>query len=146
MLVRHEDCRAVERTLTELEPCRSGRLVACSHRHVWPPGKDVQRVRVHEATVVVPHIDHDPVPALVLRVEIEEELVERALPHVEEMDVTEATVAGFRHVGPPFLNPLSIQQPFLSRRVDGSNRHVALNAGRRCDAHRYLLVGSVREQ
>src|SRR5205823_4571957 len=71
MLVRDEDRRALERTLTEQRARRHRFESAPHHIEVTTSRQDINRVHVDEAAVVVADVDHDALARLVFRIEID---------------------------------------------------------------------------
>ncbi len=93
VLVRHEHRRQLERALAELRARRRRAEAARLHGEVRPAREDVERVRVHETAVVVPHVDDDALSRLVLGVEVDVQLRERGVAHVEHVHVAERAAA-----------------------------------------------------
>src|SRR5678816_3407367 len=93
MLIGDENRRTIEGALAQNGASRCGARAAQRHRQITSTRENVDRVNVHEATAVIANVDHDTVFRVVLGIEIDVQLVERVLRHVEHVRVTEPAVA-----------------------------------------------------
>ncbi len=122
VLVGDEHRRRLERPLAENRAGRRFGHDARGHAQVRLPGEHVDRVRVHEAAVVVSNVDHDAVELVILDVQIDVELVERRRAHVDHVDVAEPAAARLQHVLAIGLDP--------PRDTAGSSRSPGWSDGR----------------
>src|SRR4051794_40921189 len=99
MQIRHQYRRLLERALTEHRTTGRRAEVARRELQIAAPREYVDRVRIYESAVVISDVDHHAFLAAVLDVEIEVELIQRALPHVLHVHVAEPAVADLVHVG-----------------------------------------------
>jgi hypothetical protein len=119
---------------------------AALHGEVVAARQDVDGVHVHEAAVVVAHVDDDAVLRVVLLVEVEDELLERALRHGRDVHVAEAAAADAVDIRAPALDPVAVAELALG----ATRRRAHLDVPRRTraatHAQHYLPVRLVAQQ
>src|SRR5918994_7286148 len=108
MLIRDENCRALQRALPQHRPGRRHWQATRGHIHIPTTGQDVDRIPVYEAATVVAHVDDDTVLAAIVGVEIHVQAAQRAFGHIVHVRVSESSATHLVDVLPIELYPLAV--------------------------------------
>ena len=127
MLIHHQHGGFLQRSLSKLRPRRNRYRASRGHGHVPPTGEHVERIRIHEAAVIVSQVNHHAIAHEVFGIKIESELVERLGAHIVHVHIPQSPIRRLRHVGAAFVYPLPIEQPLLGVGVHRTHHHATFH-------------------
>ena len=113
MLICDEHRRTFEGSLAESGTGRYFPQTTFLHCQITTSGEHVYHIGVDKSAVVVTNIDDYTLLSLIFDVEVDVELIERALAHIRQVNIAELSAADAFDIRSVALDPLTIEQILL---------------------------------